>query len=102
MRALYALALVLLLAGFGSCQRKQAVPVGDAELQCYLPCTPSLTDTGIRWEAEPEDAAAWDVLGETVVPKLSGTLLQCERRRRACADFLNALKKRGVIRAPGD
>jgi hypothetical protein len=99
MRALGAMLLVLALAGFGSCQRRDQAPVGDADPQCYLQCTSSLTDTGVRWQADAESAAAWDALGEHVVPELSDRVQQCERRRQACTDFLNVLKQRGVIRA---
>lgn len=98
-RALSAVVLVLVLAGFGSCQHQDHAPVGDADPQCYIPCTPSTTDTGVRWTADPESPDAWDALGGDVVPELAGKALQCERRRQACADFLNALKSRGVIRA---
>lgn len=99
MRIFAALALVLVLTGFGSCQRRGEAPVGDADLQCYLPCTPTLTDTGVRWQVDPESPSAFDVLGEEVVPELSGQVLRCERRRQACVDFLTKLKERGVYRA---
>lgn len=100
MRILLALLLTLSLAG---CQhfRKPAAPTADAPLACYVKCTPTLTDTGVRWVADPETPEAWDALGEEggVIPTLSGLLLRCERARQACAGFLNDLKKRGVIRA---
>lgn len=99
MRVFVAMLAALVLTGFGSCQRRGDAPVGDADAQCYAKCTPSLTDTGERWEADPEDPAAWDLLGDDVVRALSGRLLQCERRRQACTDFLNTLKQRGVYRA---
>lgn len=95
--------LVLALAGFGSCQRRDEAPVADAEAQCYVACTPSLTDTGVRWEAAPEDPAAWDALGadeDGVTRQLAEKLLTCERRRQSCAGFLGDLKERDVIRAP--
>lgn len=98
MRFALAIVMVLVLAGFGSCQRRGEAPVGDAPAICYLRCTPSLTDTGVRWEAEPESADAWDDLGDVVVPALAGKLLTCEARRQACTDFLQSLRARGVYR----
>lgn len=98
MRIVAALFMALVLTG-ASCQRRGEAPVADADPMCYLPCVPSLTDTGVRWEVDPEDPGAFDVLGGEVVPALSGRLFQCERRRQACTDFLNLLKKRGVYRA---
>lgn len=98
MRILAAIFVVLVLTG-ASCQRRAEAPVGDADPLCYLPCIPSLTDTGVRWDVDAEDPGAFDVLGEQVVPELSRKAFQCERRRQACTDFLNALKQRGVIRA---
>jgi len=90
--------LVLVLAGFGSCQRQGETPVGDADAQCYVPCTPSLSDTGVRWEGDPEAAETWDSLGEHTTQQLGGRLLRCERSRQACTDFIHVLKRRGVIR----
>lgn len=97
MRTLFAIVTVLALTG-ASCQHRNEAPVGDANAICYIPCTPSLTDTGVRWEADPENPEAWDELGEGVVPKLSEMALTCEQRRQACADFLQSLKRRGVYR----
>lgn len=90
--------LALLLAGCGHFTKPTA-PAADAGAICYQRCTPSLTDTGVRWEADPESPAAWDVLGEVVTNTLSRILLTCEARRQECAGFINSLKKRGVIRA---
>lgn len=100
MRVIVTILLVLLLAGCGRFA-KPAAPVADAPAICYQPCTPSLTDTGVRWDADAESPEAWDALGEEggVIPALSDRLLQCERARQACAGFINDLKKRGVIRA---
>ncbi|HEY1034626.1 MAG TPA: hypothetical protein VGE09_06565 [Pseudoxanthomonas sp.] len=97
MRVLFAIVMVLALTG-ASCQHRNEAPVGDAPAMCYLPCTPSLTDTGIRWTSDPEDPDAMDELGEVVVPKLAEQSLTCEARRQACADFLQSLKRRGVYR----
>lgn len=93
-----AMLLVLVLSG-ASCQRRPVAPVGDADAMCYRACTPSLLDTGVRWDVDAEAPDAFDQLGEVVVPELSGRLLACEARRQACADFLQALKRRGVYRA---
>lgn len=90
--------LALLLAGCGRFTKPTA-PVADAGGICYQPCTPSLTDTGVRWEGDPESPEAWDNLGDTVTSTLSRSLLTCEARRQECAGFINSLKKRGVIRA---
>jgi hypothetical protein len=90
--------LALLLAGCGHFT-KPAAPVGDAGAMCYQKCTPSLTDTGVRWNGDPEDPAAWDALGDEVLSTLSRMLLTCEARRQECSGFIQSLKKRGVIRA---
>lgn len=95
---LLALLLALLLAGCGRFA-KPTGPVADADAICYEKCTPSLTDTGVRWEANPEDAASWDALGADVTTQLTRLLLTCEIRRQECAGFIDSLKKRGVIRA---
>lgn len=100
MRALFALAAALLLCGWGSCQRRDAAPVVDADAQCYRSYVASIEDTGVRWDcANPEDATCWDDLGSRVVPDLAARALGGERSRQSCVDFLNSLKRRGVIRA---
>ena len=95
LRALLAVVLVLALAGFGSCQRRGQAPVGDADPQCYLPCTPSLTDTGVRWQADAESAAAWDALGLTLstLREIEGLVLS-EVRRSFALDILLAFSCR--------
>ena len=98
MRVIVTILLVLLLAGCGRFAKPTA-PVADAGAMCYQACTPTLTDTGVRWEVDPETPDAWDELGDTVTSALSRLLLTCEARRQACAGFINDLKKRGVIRA---
>jgi hypothetical protein len=97
LRVLLAVVLALALTG-ASCQHRPQAPVADADPQCYVPCFPSATDTGVRWDADPEAPEAWDALGGAVLPELAGKALQCERRRQACADCLGSLKQRGVIR----
>lgn len=98
MRGALAIFLALALTGCGTFARRNEAPVADADPQCFQACTPSLEDTGLRWEVDPEDPNAWDVLGKDVLKSLSGALLTCERRRQACADFIDSLRKRGVIR----
>ena len=97
MRPLFAIVMVLALTG-ASCQHRSEAPVGDANPICFIPCTPSLTDTGVRWEADPEDPKAWDELGDVTLPTLARQSLTCEARRQACADFIQSLKRRGVYR----
>jgi hypothetical protein len=100
MRAL-ALSLLLVLALCGAtCQRRGEAPPADAPAICYQPCTPSLSDTGVRWEGDPEDPAAWDALAapqDGVVGILAGKLLTCEAKRQACAGFITDLHTRGVL-----
>lgn len=101
MRALcLPLLLVLVLTG-ATCQRRGDAPPADAPAMCYAPCTPSLTDTGVRWEGDPGDPAAWDNLAapDGTVGILAGKLLTCEQRRQACAGFIGDLKARRVLRA---
>ena len=97
-RAPFAALLVFVLAGFGSCQPRPTAPVADANAECYRPCTPSLTDTGVRWQGDAEDPAAWDDLATDTLKTLRTKLLTCESRRQECAGFIQDLKDRGVIR----
>lgn len=101
MRVLGALLLVLVLCG-ATCQRRSEAPIADAPPECYRPAVPSIDppDVGVRWEVDPEDPAAFDVLAETVVPALIAIGFAGERSRQACAGFITDMKKRGVIRAP--
>ncbi len=98
MRNCLPLVMALLLTGCGLFPRRGEAPPADAPAMCYLACTPTLTDTGVRWEADPEDPDAWDQLGDQVVKALTGISLTCEARRQACVDFIQSLKRRGVIR----
>lgn len=98
MRSLLAIAMALVLAGCGTFGRRGDAPVADADDACYQACTASLTDTGVRWNANAEDPKAWDALGNVVLPALSARLLACERARQSCTDFIDSLKRRGIIR----
>lgn len=92
--------LLVLLASTG-CAHNQGAPAADAGAICYTTCTPSLTDTGVRWEGDPEDPQMWDGLGEQegVIPQLVRKLFACERSRQECAGFLNDLKRQKVLKA---
>lgn len=85
---------VLLLVG---CVSQPAVPVpAQCNPICFLPCT-SDGDPGVRWEADPNDPAAWDALGEEVIPALTGVANTCELRRKACDQCLRRLDDAGAI-----
>ncbi|MEF3081874.1 hypothetical protein V3391_06560 [Luteimonas sp. SMYT11W] len=96
------IAIVALAVMLGACtnQKRPDAPAADADVLCYQACTVSLSDTGVRWHADPADANAWDALGETVVSELASRLLTCEASRRACAVFIQSLVRSGVIVAP--
>lgn len=103
-RLLLAPVLVLTLCG-ATCQPRgeRPPPAGDAPAMCYQPCTPSTGDTGVRWEGDPNDPAAWDGLADPevgVVGLLRGKLLTCEAKRQACAGFIDDLHQRGVLLRP--
>ncbi len=91
-RDLFAIALVAALLLVAGCplQRPEPVPAQCNPI-CFLPCT-SDGDPGVRWEADPKDPAAWDALGEEVIPALTGVANTCELRRKACDQCL----QRGV------
>ncbi|EPG5379788.1 TPA: hypothetical protein UN285_000412 [Stenotrophomonas maltophilia] len=91
--ALIAIAVAALLAGCGRITRP--VPAQCNEI-CLLPCTVN-GDAGVRWEADPNNAEAWDELGGEVVPTLIGKLQTCEVRRGACVQCLQRLDKAGII-----
>lgn len=99
MRVLLLLAMVLVTAGFPGCNVRSDAPIADADDECYRAATPSLTDTGVRWTANPEDPSAWDVLANVTLPKLNSIALAGERSRQSCAGFITDLKQRGIIRA---
>lgn len=89
------LLIVLLLAG---CSTTQSRPV-DAQCNplCLQAC-PKPAQAGITWDVDPEDPAAWDALGEHVIPGLIELAEQCEVRRRACDQCLRRLDAAGIIR----
>ncbi|MGH8073659.1 MAG: hypothetical protein ACREO4_06250 [Lysobacter sp.] len=92
---LLTIAIALLLAGC-PLQRPEPVPAQCNPI-CFLPCT-SDGDPGVRWEADPNDPAAWDALGEEVIPALTGVANTCELRRKACDQCLRRLDDAGVIK----
>lgn len=106
-RLLLAPVLVVTLCG-ATCQHRgeRPPPAADAPAMCFQPCTTkdgSLEDTGVRWEGDPKDPAAWDALADPqdgTVGQLRGKLLTCEARRQACAGFINDLHTRGVLLRP--
>ena len=96
MRAVLAIiAAVLLLAACSRNTRPVPAPCNPA---CFLPCVAANGDSGVRWEADPNGPAAWDVLGGEVVPALADKLRVCEVRRLACAQCLRRLEKAKVIK----
>lgn len=98
MRALIAGLFIVLVATGMSCTRNvRTDPVPAAcNAICFSPCTVD-GDTGVRWEADPNDPAALDALGQTVVPALAARLRTCDTRREACAQCLRRLDDANVI-----
>lgn len=100
MRALaVSLALVLLLTG-ATCQRRSAEPVpAECNSICFSPCVSASGDTGVRWEADPNDAMAWDVLAGEDGPleQLTLQVRTCDARREACVQCLQRLHRNRVI-----
>lgn len=97
MKGLLIIAIALLLVGFGPCSRNVKRVPAQCNQICFLPCTTADGDVGVRWEADPTDPAAFDALGNQVIPALTGKLLQCEVRRKACAQCLQRLDHEKVI-----
>lgn len=97
MRTAIVIAMALLLVGFGPCSRNVKRMPAQCNQICFLPCTTADGDVGVRWEADPIDPAAFDALGEEVIPALTEKLRQCEVRRKACAQCLQRLDKAKVI-----
>lgn len=95
MRAvLFALLAVPLLAACG--RNTRPVPA-QCNAVCFAPCAAD-GDTGVRWEADPNNPAAWDALGGEVVPALADKLRVCEVRRQACEQCLQRLEAAKVIK----
>lgn len=94
MRTVLIIAIALLLAG---CPLQRAEPVpAQCNPICFLPCT-SDGDPGVRWEADPNSAEAWDALAGEVVPALTDKANTCELRRKACDQCLRRLDQAGAI-----
>lgn len=92
--------IVILLAALvlAGCNSAANLPVpAQCNPLCFQPCTVG-TDTGVRWEANPADPAAWDALAGDVVPELADKLLACETHRQACGQCLQRLDKARVIK----
>lgn len=87
----------LLLASTGCASLTRPVPA-LCNAMCFEPCTSAGGDTGVRWEAAPEDPAAWDDLGGNVAPALADKLRVCEVRRQSCQQCLLRLDKAGAIK----
>lgn len=101
MRALAAACLVALLLTGATCQRRNALPV-DAQCNqiCFSPCVSDSGDTGVRWEADPNDPKAWDELAGEGGPLeyLSDRLRTCDAHRHACVQCLQRLERAGQIK----
>lgn len=87
---------VLVFPGCAASPRVGPIPA-LCDGRCLAPCVDKHGDTGVRWEATADDPAAFDALGETVIPGLAEKLRGCELRRQACEQCLRRLEKRGVI-----
>lgn len=91
--------IVILLAALvlAGCNSAATLPVpAQCNPLCFHPCTVG-TDTGVRWEVDPDAAAAWDTLAGEVVPELADRLLVCEMHRQACGQCLQRLDKARII-----
>lgn len=99
MRRLLLLLLCLpLIAGCPGQKPASVRPVpAQCEASCFVPCVDAAGDTGVRWEADPADPAAWDALGEDVTDRLATKLRTCDTRRQACVQCLERLEHAEVI-----
>lgn len=88
---------VFLLTG-ATCSRSTRPVPAQCNPICLLPCVAENGDSGVRWEADPSDPAAWDALGGEAVPALADKLRVCEVRRQACVQCLRRLEKAKVIK----
>lgn len=97
--AILGILLGLAVVGLSGCSHLRAKPVPvSCEAMCYVPCTGTQGDTGVRWQAgTPPTADDWDALAGEVVPALADKLRTCELRRAACATCLRRLGEAGVI-----
>lgn len=100
MRALLLAGLLVLILCGATCQRRPTAPVADVDPECRHSWVKSVDplDTGVRWEGDPEDPAAWDALGRDVVKKLTEKLAGSERSRLACVGYIDDLHGRGITR----
>ena len=91
------LLLLTLLTACGSVPAKAPPPVFTCPDACETPCVGADGDTGLRWEGNPEDAAAWDELGGSVLDQLIQKLRTCEVNRKTCAKCIQNAKDQGII-----
>lgn len=85
------LAIALLTGCSTRAARRPAIPA-QCEAMCFVPCKDD-----VRWNADPNDPGAWDILAGEVVPALRDKLATCEVRRKACEQCLQRLDKAKVI-----
>ncbi|MGH8081883.1 MAG: hypothetical protein ACREP7_15015 [Lysobacter sp.] len=95
MRAL-AIVACLVLAACTTGQHRGPI-AAQCNPVCFDRCVDEQQDTGIRWDADPQDASAFDALAGEVVPALTGKLRTCDVRREACAQCIERLERRGLI-----
>lgn len=96
-RLLLILVVLALLTGCPG-QKPQVRPVqAQCADVCYVPCVDDAGDTGVRWDGDATDPAAWDGLADDVIAALSGKLRTCDVGRRACTRCLDRLEAEGVI-----
>lgn len=89
-------ALVIALTGCSTAP-SAGTPPALCDARCIVPCVGEHGDTGVRWQAQPDDPAAFDALGEAVIPALTEKLRRCELHRRACEQCLRRLDAERVI-----
>lgn len=91
-------ALLLALALLAGC--RTTTPQLPVAAQCNPLCLAPCAAT-VEWNADPDDAAAWDVLAGEVVPALVAAHQTCEAHRRACEQCLRRIERAGIITING-
>lgn len=97
MRTVLVTVVALFLLTGATCSRNTRPVPAQCNQICFLPCVAENGDSGVRWEADPYNPAAWDDLGGEVVPALADKLRVCEVRRQGCEQCLKRLDKAKVI-----